>query len=69
MLNKPETATGALAHGATTAQPARQYINPRSAANAAAANQPPFSGAVLAGNTLYISGMLGTGDSAETAAT
>jgi len=53
----------------TTAQAGRQYFNPRSAANAAAANQPPFSGAVLAGNTLYISGMLGTGDSAEAAAT
>lgn len=53
----------------TTAQPARRYINPRSAANPAAATQPPFSGAVLVNNTLYISGMLGTGDSAEAAAT
>jgi enamine deaminase RidA (YjgF/YER057c/UK114 family) len=53
----------------TTAQPARRYINPRSAANPAAATQPPFSGAVLAGGTLYLSGMLGTGDSAEAAAT
>lgn len=54
---------------AATAQPARRYINPRSAANAAAATQPPFSGAVLAGDTLYLSGMLGTGDTAEAAAT
>jgi enamine deaminase RidA (YjgF/YER057c/UK114 family) len=50
------------------AQPARRYINPRSAANADTANQPPFSGAVLAGDTLYLSGMLGTGDTAEAAA-
>lgn len=34
----------------------REYINPRSAADA---NVPPFSGAVRTGNTLYISGMLG----------
>lgn len=38
-----------------TAQPARRYINPRTAADAAA----PFSGAVLAGETLYLSGTLG----------
>jgi 2-iminobutanoate/2-iminopropanoate deaminase len=53
----------------TTAQSGRQYFNPRSAANPAAATQPPFSGAVLAGGTLYVSGMLGTGDTAEAAAT
>jgi len=53
----------------TTAQPARRYINGRSAADAAAATQPPFSGAVQAGDTLYLSGMLGTGESAEAAAT
>jgi enamine deaminase RidA (YjgF/YER057c/UK114 family) len=51
------------------AQPARRYINPRSAGNPANATQPPFSGAVLAGGTLYLSGMLGTGDTAEAAAT
>ena len=39
------------------------------AANPAAATQPPFSGAVMAGDTLYLSGMLGTGDTAEAAAT
>ena len=53
----------------TAQQPTRRYINPRSAANAAAANQPPFSGAVLANGTVYVSGMLGTGDTAEAAAT
>jgi 2-iminobutanoate/2-iminopropanoate deaminase len=53
----------------TTAQPARRYINPRSAATPANATQPPFSGAVLAGDTLYVSGVLGTGDTAEAAAT
>jgi len=53
----------------TTAQPARRYINGRSAANPAAATQPPFSGAVMTGDTLYLSGMLGTGDTAEAAAT
>jgi enamine deaminase RidA (YjgF/YER057c/UK114 family) len=51
------------------AQPARRYITPRSAADPAAAKQPPFSGAVLAGDTLYLSGVLGTGDNAEAAAT
>ena len=35
----------------------------------AAAKQPPFSGAVLAGDTLYLSGVLGTADNAEAAAT
>ena len=54
-----------------TAQPTRRYINPRTAANAA---QPPFSGAVLVGDTLYLSGMLGVdannpSASAETEAT
>jgi len=40
----------------TTAQPVRRYFTPRTAAGAA---QPPFSGAVLAGDTLYVSGQLG----------
>ena len=52
----------------TTAQSSRKYINPRSAANAADASQPPFSGAVLVGNTAYLAGVLGTGDTAEAAA-
>ncbi len=34
----------------------RSYINPRSASQTGA---PPFSGAVLTGDTLYLSGMLG----------
>lgn len=40
----------------TSAQAVRRYINPRTAADAAL---PPFSGAVLAGDTLYLSGDLG----------
>jgi 2-iminobutanoate/2-iminopropanoate deaminase len=51
------------------AQPARRYIGPRSAADPAGAKQPPFSGAVVAGDTVYLSGVLGTGDNAEAAAT
>jgi 2-iminobutanoate/2-iminopropanoate deaminase len=47
---------GAGWHYTVTAQPARRYITPRTAADAAL---PPFSGAVLAGDTLYLSGMLG----------
>jgi 2-iminobutanoate/2-iminopropanoate deaminase len=39
-----------------TAQEARQYINPRSATQEGV---PPFSSAVLVGNTLYLSGTLG----------
>ena len=39
-----------------SAQEARRYINPRSASDATA---PPFSGAVMVGNTLYLSGTLG----------
>ncbi len=74
MMSRTLTAALAFVIGAgsvysITAQPARRYITPRSAANPAAANQPPFSGAVLAGDTLYLSGMLGTGDTAEAAAT
>jgi enamine deaminase RidA (YjgF/YER057c/UK114 family) len=52
-----------------TAQSPRTYANPRSAANPASATQPPFSGAVVVGNTAYLSGVLGTGDTAEAAAT
>lgn len=73
-MSKTLTAALAFVIGAglafsIAAQSGRQYFNPRSAANPAAATQPPFSGAVLAGGTLYISGMLGTGDNAEAAAT
>ena len=37
--------------------PIRRYIEPRSAS--ADADQPPFSGAVLVGDTLYVSGDIG----------
>ncbi len=50
------------------AQTSRRYIAGRSADAANAATQPPFSGAVLAGDTLYVSGMLGSGDTATDAA-
>ena len=53
----------------TTAQAGRKYINPRSASNPENATQPPFSGAVVVGNTAYLSGVLGEGDTAEAAAT
>ena len=39
-----------------SAQEARRYINPRTAADA---TLPPFSGAVQVGNTLYLSGDIG----------
>ena len=42
--------------GDSAAQEAREYINGRSAREAGAL---PFSGAVLVGNTLYLSGVLG----------
>jgi len=54
---------------ATSAQSSRRYINPRSASNPANATQPPFSGAVVVGDTAYLSGVLGAGDTAEAAAT
>jgi 2-iminobutanoate/2-iminopropanoate deaminase len=38
-----------------SAQPGRRYLEPRTAADAA----PPFSGAVLIGDTLYLSGAIG----------
>ncbi len=53
----------------TTAQSSRRYVNPRSAANPANAAQPPFSGAVVVGDTAYLSGVLGSGDTADLAAT
>ena len=42
---------------ATQSGSSRRYIAPRSASDT---TQPPFSGAVLAGNTLYLSGEIGT---------
>ena len=74
MLNRTCTAVlgfviGAGCFATTTAQSSRRYINPRSPANPANATQPPFSGAVVVGNAAYLSGVLGTGDTAEAAAT
>ena len=51
-----------------TAQTGRRYVNPRSASIPEQATHPPFSGAVVVGNTAYLSGVLGTGDTAEAAA-
>ena len=39
-----------------SAQTAKRFVNPRSAADATV---PPFSGAVIVGNTMYLSGTLG----------
>jgi 2-iminobutanoate/2-iminopropanoate deaminase len=52
------TILSALAIGSPPrAQESRRYIAPRTAADAAL---PPFSGAVQVGNTLYLSGDIGT---------
>ena len=48
---------GLAAFAATGKTSARRYIEPRSAS--ADADKPPFSGAVLAGDTLYLSGDIG----------
>jgi 2-iminobutanoate/2-iminopropanoate deaminase len=48
-----------------SAQEQVTYINGRSAAQS---NAAPFSGAVMVGNTLYLSGVLGGGATAEEAA-
>jgi len=58
---------GLVAGAAETAsaQETRQYINGRSASQA---NAAPFSGGVLVGNTLYLSGVLGGGATGEEAA-
>ena len=73
MLNRVSAALIGFVVGITcvvaTAQSPRTYANPRSAANPESATQPPFSGAVIVGNTAYLSGVLGTGDTAEAAAT
>ena len=49
-------ATVAVVHGYQPAA-ARRYIDPRTKADA---TLPPFSGAVFAGNTLYLAGEIGT---------
>jgi 2-iminobutanoate/2-iminopropanoate deaminase len=48
-----------------SAQETVRYINGRSASQT---NAPPFSGAVLVGNTLYLSGVLGIGATGDEAA-
>lgn len=55
---KPLSVLLVLAASATavSAQQAREYINPRTAADTEAL---PFSGAVWVGNTLYLSGTIG----------
>ena len=52
-------ATATVLAQASQSAPARRYTAPRTAADA---TQPPFSGAVLVGNTLYLSGEIGTDD-------
>ena len=59
---------GVACMSTASAQGDRRYVNGRSAANPANATQPPFSGAVIAGNTVYLSGVLGTGETADAAA-
>ncbi len=59
---------GAALTSPTAAQSGRRYVNARSAANPASASQPPFSGAVVVGDTVYLSGVLGAGETAEAAA-
>ena len=49
-----------------TAQQGREYINSRSATDAGV---PPFSGAVLAGNTLYLSGTIGLDENQQVPST
>ena len=49
-----------------SAQEARRYINPRSSTDS---NALPFSGAVLVGNTLYLSGTIGLDENQQVPAT
>ncbi len=49
-----------------SAQEVRRYINPRSATDSTA---PPFSGAVLVGNTLYLSGTIGLDENQQVPST
>lgn len=50
---------GLLLAATTVAAQPRTYVDPRS--NALNKNDPPFSGSVKVGNTLYISGQIGLG--------
>lgn len=52
----------ALASGNVHAQASRTFIDGRSSADG---NIPPYSGAVLVGDTLYIAGALGTDENLE----
>lgn len=58
-------AATALSLASDASAQAVRHINANSAANAGGS---PFSGAVMVGNTLYLSGVLGRGDTAEDAA-
>ncbi len=49
-----------------SAQEVRRYINPRAAADSTAL---PFSGAVLVGNTLYLSGTIGLDENQQVPST
>ena len=74
MMNRASAAAvgfliGVACVSVTTAQSTRRYVNPRSASNPDSATQPPFSGAVVVGNTAYLAGVLGTGETADAAAT
>ena len=51
------TAAAVIATTAVQAQSGRRYFTARTGADT---TNPPFSGAVLAGNTLYLSGEIGT---------
>lgn len=53
------TALALIASGSLYAQEERSYVDGRSASDE---NVPPFSGAVLVGDTLYVSGSLGLED-------
>ncbi len=72
MLNRFTAAVAGFCVGvscvvATSAQSSRRYINARSASSPG--NPAPFSGAVVVGDTAYLAGVLGSGDTTEAAAT
>lgn len=56
LLRATVVASIALATAAVTSAAERRYITPRTAADA---SLPPFSGGVMVGDTLYLSGTLG----------
>ena len=65
MLSTMALVASAALFSADASAQAVTYVNPGSAADASG---PPFSSAVMVGNTLYLSGVLGRGDTAEDAA-